>query len=183
METLSKWLENKGPVAEEKALDYLNKKGLFSKNKNLGIKEQIIEIEKANARDLYFKDCERKLKNNIRQIASNGKNTNIRAYTFKISNDSRDLLEKMKNHYGFTVGQMLEKLIYDEDKRLSSFTNHPMTHAPQRLQLQHSNPEHFGNCSNALMQQHYPQTRFPHQGNLGQTLKDLMISDEQSKKQ
>ncbi|MGJ7462332.1 hypothetical protein ACR80S_14635 [Halomonas sp. MA07-2] len=128
METLSRWLEKKGVEAEEKALDYLNKKGLFGKNKKLRAIDQIREIEKEYARDLFFKNCERKLKNNIRQNFSKNKNPDSKPCTFKLSNNSRQLLEKIRNHYGITASQALEMLICNEDAKLLGVTNQLAPH-------------------------------------------------------
>lgn len=156
MEALSRWLEKKDIAAEEMALDYLNKKGFFGKSKKLSAIDQIREIEKENARDLYFKDCERKLKNNIRQNISKNKNPDFKPCTFKLSSKSRHLLEKIKNHYGITAGQVLEMLIHNEDAKLLRVTNH---HLPQVNNLQnngmsmHYNPSHvMGQVSDTTLQ-------------------------------
>ncbi|MCB8890569.1 hypothetical protein [Vreelandella malpeensis] len=151
METLSKWLEKKDVAAEEMALDYLNKKGFFGKNKKLSAIEQIREIERENARDLYFKDCERKLKNNIRQNVSKNKNPDLKPCTFKLPSSSRNLLEKIKNHYGITASQTLEMLIHNENLRLLGAMNHhaPNVNASQSyaLPIQHNYSHDFGKKS------------------------------------
>lgn len=151
METLSRWLEKKDVAAEEMALDYLNKKGFFGKNKKLSAIDQIRDIERDNARDLYFKDCERKLKNNIRQNVSKNKNPDLKPCTFKLSSNSRNLLEKIKIHYGITASQTLEMLIHNENLGLFSAMNHhaPNINASQNygLPMQHNHGHGFVNRS------------------------------------
>ncbi|SHE75054.1 hypothetical protein SAMN02745148_01040 [Modicisalibacter ilicicola DSM 19980] len=131
MERLSKWLEKRGKDAEEKALDYLNNRGFYCKNTKLGAREQIKEIEKSNSRDLYFKDCERKLKNNIRQKISSDKHPNMKQSTFRISESSHEILKTIAQHHSLTIGQTLERLIQQEKDRIlnsaqsSNYGQHP----------------------------------------------------------
>ncbi|WP_280566809.1 hypothetical protein [Chromohalobacter sp. 296-RDG] len=127
MELLSKWLEKRGREAEEKALDYLNNKGFYCKNTNLEAREQVQEIEKSNARDLYFKDCERKLKNNLRQKMSSDKQPNMKQSTFKISNEGHAILKNLSQYYGLTVGNTLELLIRKEHHSLITQANNTST--------------------------------------------------------
>lgn len=177
METLSRWLERKGAGSEEKALDYLNKKGLFGKNNKLSAIDQIKEIEKTYARDLYFQDCERKLKNNIRQDFSKSKNPNSKPYTFKLSNNSRHLLERIKTHYGITTSQALEMLIYNEDARLSGTTNQLAPHI--NSQQNHGAPMSYNNVNRvAGGSTSTPQYSVWHDENVLQSLQKLKIFSE-----
>jgi len=144
MELLSSWLSNHGLEAHKKALDYLNNKGFFAKNSKNSDLDQIREIEKRNSRELYFKDCTRKLKNNIRQQKSLEKQPMVKQHTFRISTQAHDAIKSIAENQSMSKSAVLERMIM---KEYSSMQQHGPCQYNQRP---HQQTPCFQNSPNRL---------------------------------